>query len=588
MDTGRSTPSRRGFLGGVFGLGVGGLAGCTERLWSRAEDTGPQQVQVTIKTLPADDDAIAAKILSQLRSNCQAAGIDAVHEPVAEAELYRDVLLEGDYDVVVFRHPGFEEIDALRGLLHSDFVTERGWQNPFNFSDVTVDELLEAQLEAETRESALTDLFEYLEETVPYASIAFPHQVGGAQTEVAAPVSPRRAVEFLELVATEPTDGSRNGPLVVGVYGDGLTERLNPLAVDRNRIEGLLGLVYDPLVRRMPVDDRTDPFDPAYEPWLAEEISWDDTGRRLQARVRLREGLTWHDGERLDANDVSFTWRFLSDTSLGDLDGGIPAPQYRTRQTLVASMDVIGGRTLDIEFTTTVRSAATRALSCPVLPEHVWEPRSTVIAERQTEALVDDNENPIGSGMYVLEEVTDDAITLEPFDEHVLRTGSGSRPPVLEGFPQYAGIRFQVYPNAASMIEGLIAGDVDVTAGSVPPSALESVTEESGVEVVGNRTTSFYVIGYNHHHPQLGNPRFRRIFSRLVDRQHVAAELLSGYADRPITTDALVGIPPGVGDDDSGSSMADFPGSDGEIQPSRVRSLFEDIGYRYENEELLE
>ncbi|ARS91599.1 ABC transporter substrate-binding protein [Natrarchaeobaculum aegyptiacum] len=587
MEEGRSTPSRRGFLGGAFAIGVGGLAGCTERLWSRAEDTGPQQVQVTIKTLPADDDAIAAKILSQLRSNCQEAGINAVHEPVAEAELYRDVLLEGDYDVVVFRHPGFGEVDALRGLLHSDFVTERGWQNPFHFSDVTVDELLEAQLQEDTRESALTELFEYLNETIPYTTVAFPHQVGGARTDVDAPVSPRRATEFLELVATEPVDGSRSEPLVVGVYGDGLTERLNPIVVDRNRIEGLLDLVYDPLVRQVPAEDGSDPNDPEYELWLADEISWETDGRQ-RARVRLREGLTWHDGERLDANDVEFTWRFLDDTSLGDVEGGVPAPRYRTRQTLVDSMDVIGPRTLEIDFSTTVRSAATSALTCPILPEHVWDPRSTVIAEHQTEALVDDNEDPVGSGMYVLTEVTEDEIELEPFDDHVLRTGSAARPAVLDGFPQYAGIRFQIYPNAASMIEGLVEGDVDVTAGAVPPSALETVIGEPGVEVVGNRTASFYVIGYNHHHPQLGNPRFRRIFSRLVDRQHVVSELLSGYADPPTAIESLVGIPPRVGDEAGESPIAEFPGSDGEIRSERVRAMFEEIGYRYENDSLLE
>lgn len=587
MEEGRSMPSRRSLLGGALGLGMGGLAGCTERLWSRAEDPGPEQVQVTIKTLPADDDAIAAKILSQLRSNCQAAGINVVHEPVARAELHREVLLQGDYDVVVFRHPGFDEVDALRGLLHSDFVTERGWQNPFHFSDVTVDELLEAQLDDDRREAALTDLFEYLDETVPYTTVAFPHQVGGARTDVEAPVSPRSAAEFFELVATEPRDGPRSDPLAVGVYGDGLTDQFNPIVVDRNRIEGLLDLIYEPLIRQVSTGDGSDPLDPAYEPWLAAEISWTDTGRQ-RARVRLREELTWHDGERLDAGDVEFTWRFLGDTSLGDVEGGIPAPRYRTRQSLVESMDVIDPHTFDVEFSTSVRSAAGRAFTCPVLPEHVWEPRSDVIADHQTQALVDDNQDPIGSGMYVIAEATEDSIELRPFDDHVFRTEPGPRPSVLEGFPQYAGIDFQIYPNAASMIEGLIEGDIDVTAGSLPPSALESVTEEPGIEVVGGRTTSFYVIGYNHHHPQLGNPRFRRIVSRLVDREHLVSELLAGYADFPTGTNALVGIPPATGDGGRQSSIAQFPGSDGEIEPTQVRTMFEEIGYRYENDTLLE
>lgn len=584
MDEGDRATTRRRLLATAGGLTSGALAGCSERLWSRAEDAGPGQVALTIKTVPADDDAIAATILNQLRENYRTAGIDVTHEPVAEADLYRDVLIEGDYDVFVLRHPGLEEFDELRGLLHSRFVTEAGWQNPFHYSNVTADDLLERQLRPESdREEPLSELFEFLEETAPYTVVAYPYQLGGTRTEVRAPVAPRRAVDYFDVLASVGGDRPDDDPLVVGVFGEGLVDSLNPIVVDRNRIDGLLDLVYDPLVRRFP-----DEPDDTYVPWLVEDITWEE-GNRLVARVTLRSGTAWHDGVELDAEDVAFTWRFLRDTSLGEVESGVPAPRFRARGTLLDNVAVLDSRTLELTFTTSVRSAALRTLTTPVLPEHVWKPRSEVVAERRTEALVDANESPIGSGLYVLEEATVDTLTLERFDDHVLvDVDEGERPDVLEDASSLPGIRIQLHPNVGAMIDALVDDEIDVTASNVPPENLEAIRESSEVAVVSEPTEAFYMIGYNLHHPELGNPRFRRALSKLIDRNYVASELFDGYAEPATTISSLVGVPPDRWPDSRSSTIANFPGTDGEIGDARVRTLFEEAGYQYDDGVLLE
>lgn len=584
-DVGPST-TRRALLAGASVGATSALAGCWERLWSQAETASPEQVSVTIKTVPADDDKLAAAIASQLRENYRAAGIEASHEPVTEADLYRDVLLEDDYDVFVARHSGLDDCDALYGLLHSRFNSEQGWQNPFHFTDVTADEYLEDQRSAaeDERGDVLADLIEHLHQTVPYTVVAYPHAICGVHDRLGSvPAPPRRPHEYMRILAHEGYD-RRDRPLEIGVYGEELTERLNPLTVDRNRIDGLLGLLYDPLARR--IDD-------VYVPWLAEDVEWDQEGR-LTARVSLREGLEWHDGEPLVASDVAFTLDLLTDTSMGAVEDTVPAPRFRSRRTLIDGVELYGPRTFDLAFVDTTREVARRALTIPVLPEHVWAERSELVADRHPEALAHDNDDPVGSGLFATGEASgSNTFELEPFDDHVFR-GTTDRPSVLEGFSRFEGLRFRIAPNPGALIEALDEGEIDVTASGVPPSRVGEIRESTVASTVSEPTDDFYLIGYNHHHPELGNPHFRRICSKLIDRDHAVDEPFEGFAEVPRSPNGLVGIHDDVWEADGqfvdhvDPDLLSFPGTDGEVDPVRARDLFREIHYSYENGDLIE
>ncbi|SDR41757.1 ABC transporter substrate-binding protein [Natronobacterium texcoconense] len=586
--------TRRGLLASVSAVTVSSLAGCSERFWSRAENVGPDQVSLTIKTVPADDDVAAATIMSRLRENFREAGIAVTHEPVPKPDIYRDVLLEGDYDVFVLRHPGLDDYDGLRELLHSDFVSELGWQNPFRFSDLTADDLLEQQrlTTGDDRREVVAELIEYLGETAPYTTVAFPTRIGGRRDALDVDRPPRCSIEYLDLMSRQLDEGPREGPLEVGVFGEGMAERLNPISVDYDGIDGLLGLLYDPLARRvderlLPEDEDTDERDSTYVPWLAEEIAWDDSSDQLRAEVTLREGLEWHDGESLDANDVVFTMRLLQDTSMGEIEDGLPAPRYRSRQTVIETVDVLDSRTVRLSFGETVRPVAERVFSLPVLPEHVWGPRTNVVADHRTEVLTSDNENPVGSGLFELETVGMDEIVLEPFSDHVFRDEDADRPDVIEDFSQFSGIRFQINPNVGSMLDSLLEGDIDVTGDNVPPGNADAITGHDEVSAISTPTDSFYLIGYNHHHSELGNPRFRVILSRLIDRSHVVSDVFDGFADAATSPGSLVGLSESEFDVDADIPILEFPGSDGELDVELVRSLFQDAGYRYEDGSLL-
>lgn len=573
---------RRVLTGAAAGTAIS-LTGCLERLWSRADRSNTDQVSITIKAVPADEDIIATKIASQLRDNFQIAGIDASFEPLAKADLYRHILLDGEYDVFVIRHPGVDEYDALRALLHSRYISERGWQNPFHFSDVIVDDFLESQRMAREseRERVLVDLFEHLVRTVPYTVVAFPHRISASRGDLSLAAPPRHALDYVDILSHNPGDGLRDGVLNVGVFGEELTKRLNPIVVDRNGISDLLELLYDPLVHR--IDDE-------YIPWLARDIKWGrKRGSGLEATVTLRKGTTWHDGSPLDANDVVFTYRFLQDTSLGAAESAIPAPRYRGRQTLVKEGNAVDSRTVSFSFTTTNPSIAVRALQIPLLPRHIWEPRSAPVSDRQTEALVNNNENPIGSGLLFMDDVvTDVAVELMPFEGHALRTDAVDRPSIIGNAPQFDRLRFHIAPNAGAVGQALADGDIDLIGSPLPASEVAEIRTKQDLTVLTRPTDEFYMIGYNTHHPELGNHNVRRILSQLIDREHIVSELFAGFAAPATTHTSLFGIRNTDLVENGDQRITAFPGTDGEINPHQVQALFEEAGYRYEDGVLLQ
>jgi len=86
-------------------------------------------------------------IARHLRSNLQAAGIDAQLRFIDVTRLSRQVLLNHDFDIYIGQFPYARppDPDALYPMFRSTFAAELGWQNPFGFTHLTCDDFLDAQ-----------------------------------------------------------------------------------------------------------------------------------------------------------------------------------------------------------------------------------------------------------------------------------------------------------------------------------------------------------------------------------------------------------------------------------------------------------
>ncbi len=552
---------------------TGGLvattSGCVRQTRSVVNRGDVDQLSLSITTVPADDDSESIQLARALAATFEDVGIDVSIEMRAFEEFLRAVVLNHDFDVFVGVHPGGTDPDFLYELLHSTYAEESGWQNPTGYTNLLVDELLETQrtVEPADRSAAVTELLETVAREQPFVPICVPEEHRFVRTDRFdgwgdghpagrlgyLGLEPRSDVDRLRLVHTDAR----------------ITENANPLMVEYRERGLFTELLYDSLgtVR-----------DGEVEPWLAEEWTYDDG----EMTVSLRDGCQFHDGEELTTADVAFTYRFLADTTLGASEAAVPTPRYRGLISAIESVTVDDSTQLTFEVGTN-EPVAERALTVPILPEHVWEPRSASaelpgyrVTQGLTEAVVTDNWPPIGSGPFAFTERTErDSLTLERFDEHVSLRSDVDLPE-----PSVESVRMQVEPRSASAIEAVETDTADSTTRRLEGATIDGIEPEANMDWLESPSWTVYQLGFNTRRAPFSNPQFRRVISSLVDNATLVADVFDGYA-RPIATPVTEEWTPDSLAWDGEHPETPFLGTDGEVDVSVARAAFEDAGFRY-------
>ncbi|RQH03126.1 ABC transporter substrate-binding protein [Natrarchaeobius oligotrophus] len=574
----RPLVGRRAVLAATTGLTVG-TSGCVRRVRSIVNRDGIDQLSLTITTVPADGDRESILLARAVRAAFEDAGMDVRIEMRSQEEFFRSVLINHDFDVYVGQHPGGVDPDYLYEALHSRYVDEAGWQNPFGFSNLAFDDVLEAQRAADgdDREEAVADTLEALAAEQPFVPICVPDEYRLARTDRFDGWDDASLATRTALLGLEPVGDDADDRTLRVVHTDARpAENLNPLMVEYRDQGGIADLVYDSLATETDDGDVT--------PWLATDWEWDDG----TMTVDLREDCQFHDGETLTAEDAAFTYRFLADTTLGG-DVAAPSPRYRGRVASVESVDDLDEHRLELSFETGA-PAAERALTVPVLPKHVWEERSEVpsvpgvrVAGGTTEALVTDNVPPIGSGPFRFTEWQErDYVAFERFDDHFTLEDGVDRPE-----PTVAALRVSIDPRSTSAIERVADNDADVTTLPLESYVVDDVLESSreDVRVLETPSWSFYHLGFNARKAPFGNPRFRRVVGRLLDKEWLVEDVFDGHA-RPVATPVTPEWVPDALEWNGEDPAVPFLGEGGRLNETAVRDAFEDAGFRHDGDRL--
>ncbi|AFZ71869.1 ABC transporter substrate-binding protein [Natronobacterium gregoryi] len=564
----------------VLAAAVGALlptSGCVTRGVETVVDDG-RQVSLSLATVPTDDDRGAIRIARHLESNLEAVGVDVTLDVRPRAGFLEAVLLDRDVDLFVDRYPvdAAADPDFLYGALHSRFATQPGRQNPFEFTDETVDRLLEAQRlasEAERR-GYVADLLDAIVAAKPFEPICRPTEhrlVRSDRFEVDdlddAPVASRAG--YLHLASVE--DDDRLHALLTDTRP---SRNCNPLSVTMRRRGTIVDLLYDSLGT---YEDGT------LRPWLADSWTWEQDGHSTTISLSLREGCRFHDGQPVTADDVAFTYRFLADTA-PDSAFPSPAPRYSGRISAVDDLEVHDEYALTISLEA-AEAVAGRALTVPILAEHVWQER--LASERGHRSSppqghrepVTGDVDPVGSGVYRLANRSKrDSLTLERHEEHFAVRGGDGEESAAAATPPAVELHFEVDPNSASMVERIADGDADVTASPIQAYAVNRVPADDVVEHAAQPSRTFYYLGFNTRRTPCDEDgvELRRAITRLLDKSTLAENGFDGDAV-PISTPVPDAWTPAAlawdGDDD-------FAGNDGDLDLETARSAFERAGLR--------
>ena len=287
--------------------------------------------------------------------------------------------------------------------------------------------------------------------------------------------------------------------------------------------------------------------DGTVHPGLATE--WEIAEDGLSVTYMLRPDVLFHDGTPFNAQSVA-------DTVARHLDPATASPtaSYLGPLTEVEVIDDLTARYVYSE---------------PFVPMFVGLGYSycAPISTAAVEAFGDDyGRNPVGTGPYKFVEWTaDDTIVLEKNPEHTWSTTFYET----QQAPSIDRVEFVVIPEDATRLAALIAGEVDVVAGTdaVPIDKLGSLAEEPGIEVYTRPAVGVYYAYFNQAIEPLNDVRVRQAIQHAVDLEAIVSLVLDGNG-APATS-ALASAFGAYKDD-----LPQYP-----YDPDRAMELLTEAGY---------
>ena len=288
-----------------------------------------------------------------------------------------------------------------------------------------------------------------------------------------------------------------------------------------------MSLIFDTLVWK----DRD-----GLKPALA--TGWEYIEDRNAWKFTLRKGVTWHDGARLTAEDVAFTFRYIQDH-----------PWVWADASLIDRVEGVNEREVRIFLARPYAPFLTNiAGSVPILPRHIWNSVDDPEQFRGQKALV-------GSGPYRLADYNKarGAYLYEAYEDYYL------------GKP---GVKRLKFVKLSQEIAPVALRQGDVNASRVPTETVEGL-KQAGMEVEKQPPQWAAKLLINYHKTPLSSKKFRHAMACAIDRQQIVDIILRGH-----------GIPGSPGLIPPSNEFWHNPDAEGETHnPDRARKLLEDLGY---------
>lgn len=235
--------------------------------------------------------------------------------------------------------------------------------------------------------------------------------------------------------------------------------------------------------------------DGVLEPELAEK--WDSSGDVKTWTFPLKQGVKFHDGREMTAEDVVFSFRRIMDK-----DTGSPVRSYLDMVETVEALDKYTVRfALKISFSAFAHLLAERQMK--VVPrEHV----GTL------------SEKPVGTGPFRFKSYT-------PGDRLLLERN----PTYFEsGQPKFDSVTLRIMPEAASRIAALEAGEIDIV-WNVPLEVIGKLKQNPSITVDEVVTASWDGIVMNTKLKPFDDARVRKAVYLALDKSVLAQFAVFGH-----------------------------------------------------------
>ena len=275
-------------------------------------------------------------------------------------------------------------------------------------------------------------------------------------------------------------------------------QNLDPIDTFRLAWGSIASNVFDGLLHRTE--------DLELKPGLA--TSWEFLDNDTRIRFKLRENVTFHNGEPFNAAAVKYTF----DRLLGD--EGQKGPQ-RANYTSIDVIEIVDDHTVDFVMkrpdpVMITKLAGYGAMIVP--PKYIEE-----VGEEAFDM------HPVGTGPFKVIKYTPTVdVKLERFDDYW-----GGKANV-----DYLTIRF--IPEQATRIAELLSGGIDIAL-NIPTTSVETVEQSDNVDLVPVDGPTVEILRFKTKDAVTADPRVRKAIIMAIDRNLIIEALLKGLAT-PITS----------------------------------------------------
>jgi len=442
----------------------------------------------------------------------EAATMSAFLEAVANPEAI-DVVLAG-------QSADYDDPDFFAGMFHSRAGSLRGY-----FASDELDGIIE-QARSETLADERETLYRKLENLLTEEGVLLPlyhnidYRIAGPKVRGLKLRNRPPFVNYggLKKVETEAPTGIQlrpNGVLRVPLVG--ALDDLDPALIVTTSEAEALQTVFEPLTR--------DIGGAQIAPHLAAEIRVEDGG--LRYRFRLHEDIRFHDGRRLTARDVRYTYERLLQN---------PACMQRSALSAIAgARAVIRGEAADLTgFHIHSAHAFTIELARPfaLFPAVLSHAVTAVVPEGSHPGGRSWKDGCVGTGPYRV-------ASFEPGQQLAVE-----RYPAYwrKGLPKNAGVTFSIAVPPEDILAGFRAGRFSLASG-LHAKDWEELRRDPTFASHYRETPQLAVnyLAFNTHSGPLSDPGLRRALASAIDVKGLVRETLGRYA-----TPAHGLIPPGL------------------------------------------
>jgi peptide/nickel transport system substrate-binding protein len=223
--------------------------------------------------------------------------------------------------------------------------------------------------------------------------------------------------------------------------------------------------------------------------------------------VRLKEGLTWQDGQKLTSDDVIFTVQSIQDPDA-------KSPLFQTWQ----GVTVNRVSELEVEFTLTnpYTFFGNNLKDLYILPKHLYADTPP-----GNWHLSDYNLKPIGSGPYEFLSYNKTANGFISSYSLQAWSGTSQTKPLIQNFD------FKYFADENTLVQNFNSGQVDGF-GNVTPEDITSINRPDNI--ISWPTSRYYAVFFNQSkNIALQDPTVRAALSAAIDRNDLVNNALGGY-----------------------------------------------------------